>query len=113
MNLGAENGSDQESSRQELRPHRDAARAVPAGDPVARKQLAPARARQGQDVLEVGGRPGEPADRRRTGGTSDRGEQGERNGAAPELEAAGGDVAVRQAVAEQMEQQAGRGGTGP
>ena len=75
---------------------------VPAADAVAGEELAPAGARQRQDVLDVRHGSADRADHRRVERPSRRGEQGEAREAAQRLEAPRGHVLVRHGVAGRM-----------
>jgi len=101
-NRPSEQAADDRAGGDELEPAGQPACAVPAADPVRREELAPARPRQRQDMLEVGCGRGAAADHGRVERTARGREQPEQREPGPDLEAARADVAVRDAVAEEV-----------
>jgi len=96
--------ANEESREDELDRRWDAATPVPAVEAVAGKELAPARARQTKDVLEVWRRGGERAAYGRMKRSAHRGEEQHAADARPDLEAAVGDVLVRHPIPCEVEQ---------
>jgi hypothetical protein len=76
---------------------------MPARDAVARKELAPARARQPHDVLDIGKRAGHRADRCSVQRATHRRESEHAHDSTPDLELPRVDVLVRHPVAEKMQ----------
>ena len=90
----------------ELCPGGHAALAMPAAEAVAREELAPARARKREHVLDVGDGRGDPSHDGRVERPARGGEQEQGGGARGDLEAPGGDVAVRHTVAGRVQEEA-------
>jgi hypothetical protein len=88
--------------QQKLQACREAPGAVPAEKAV--EELAPARAQEWEDVLEVRGGARSRAQRCRIERSAPSGEKGETRQAATDLETARADVLVREAVAGKMEE---------
>jgi hypothetical protein len=101
----AKKEANEEARDDELDRRREAATAVPAMEPVAGEELAPARPRKAKDVLEVRRRSGECAANSRIERSPHRGEEENSGDARADLEAAVGDVLVRHPITCKMEQQ--------
>jgi len=101
----AKKEANEEARDDELDRRREAATAVPAMEPVAEEELAPARPREAKDVLEVRRRSGECAADGWIERSPDRGEEQNSGDARADLEAAVGDVLVWHPIACEVEQQ--------
>jgi hypothetical protein len=86
---------------------------MPAGDPVAREELPPARPRKADDVLDVGSGRSHCSHRRRVERPADDGERQNAEHATGDLEPARGDVLVRHTVAKEVEHRPHCGRTHP
>jgi hypothetical protein len=87
------------AGQQELEVCWEAAGAVP----TVVEELVSARTQEGEDVLEVRGRAGSCAERRRIERSTPHGEEGETSQATADVEPTRADVLVRDAVADKME----------
>jgi hypothetical protein len=101
----AKKEANEEARDDELDRRREAATAMPAMEPVAGEELAPARPREAKDVLEVRRRSGERAADGWIERSPDRGEEENSGDARADLEAAVGDVLVWHPIACEVEQQ--------
>jgi hypothetical protein len=93
--------AEDRSGKQELEFRRERARAVPAAAAV--KELLSARAQQREQVLEVRCRSRKRTEGGRIERAASRGEEGDGREPASDLEAAAGDVLVRDAVCGEVE----------